>query len=114
MERETRNLVTPNGKELVLKTYLTARERNGLRDVFLKNAKVPLNAEGIATNEGMTVDATIITESQNSLIKIVVVKYGEISDGDAILNALLDSDPKEYDYVAEEAGKVNGNFTQAK
>jgi hypothetical protein len=94
MERETRNLVTPNGKELVLKTYLTARERNQLRDVFLKNAKVPINSDGLATNEGMTVDASIIT--------------------DAILNTLLDNDPIEYDYVAEEAGKVNGNFTQAK
>jgi hypothetical protein len=114
MERETRNLVTPNGKELVLKTYLTARERNQLRDVFLKNAKVPINSDGLATNEGMTVDASIITESQNVLLKIVVVKYGDVTESDAILNMLLDNDPIEYDYVAEEAGKVNGNFTQAK
>lgn len=114
MERETRNLVTPNGKELVLKTYLTARERNGLRDVFLKNAKVPIGSDGISMDQGLTVDASIITESQNALLTIVVTKYGDLTDADAILGALLDSDPSEYDYVAEEAGKVNGNFTQAK
>ena len=113
MERETRTLTTPLGKELKLKTYLTARERNELRDIYLKNTKINVGKDA-TVSEGLTVDASILTESQNLLIKVVTVKYGEETNPETILNLLLESKPEEYDFVVEESGKTEGNLTQAK
>lgn len=110
MERETKELATPNGKKLVLKSYLTARERNQLRDVLLKNTKLSVGSDGAQTS-GMDLDGTVLTESQNLLIEVAVVEYDGRTDPKAILNTLLDAKPDEYDYVVEQAGKVNGNLT---
>lgn len=113
MERETKEIQTPAGKKLVVKTYMTARERNQLRDILLKNAKLSVGSDG-ANTQGMDFTGTVLTESQNSLIEIAVVQYDGRTDPKAILNTLLDGIPTEYDFVVEEAGKINGNFQQAK
>ena len=109
MERETRTIQTPEGKDLVLKTYLTARERNSIRDVFLKSAKINIGADAEA-EKGMSLDGSVMTESQNVMVSLVVTKYGEYTNPDAILNNLLDGNPAEYDFVVAEAGKVKGNL----
>ena len=114
MERENKTLTTPEGKELVLKTYLTARERNALRDIFLKSAKLNIGNNEAQTTNGMDIDGTVLSESQNKLIETSVIRYGEITDPTAILNALLDGKPDEYDFVVIEAGKIEGNLSKAK
>lgn len=108
MERETKKLNTPQGKELVLKTYLTARERNELRGLYLADMKIDEKG-GIL--EG--VSGGIIEQAEQKLISLVVVSYAGSKEN--ILNALLDEIPGEYDFVVSEAGKVNGgNFQPAK
>ncbi|MDQ3158809.1 MAG: hypothetical protein M3P98_01570 [bacterium] len=113
MDRETRKTQTPEGYELTLKTYLTARERNSLRDLYLKAAKVSVDTAG-TQSQSFTLDGSVLSEIHNKLIETVVVKYKEITSSDAILNTLLESKPEEYDFVVEEANKLNANLAPAK
>lgn len=110
MDRETRELVTPGGKKLVLKTYLSARERNQLRDILLGKTTMSVNKDSHDLKNDMNFDGTVLTESQNTLIELAVVEYDGRTDPKAILNTLLDGHPSEYDHVVEQAGKLNGNF----
>ncbi len=113
--RPTQTLQTASGKEVVLKTYLNARERNVVRNSFLEGVK--LNAADLTDpealkNASIQVSAAQITEaSEKALLGQVVVSY----DGSAetILDRLLDGTPEDYDFVVAEANKI-GNFQRAK
>ena len=108
MERETKTLTTPDGKELVLKSYLTAKERNG----YL----LELDANGLKGSEGGAPDAPTIAatiKSAKKLFETAVVSY----DGSAenISDRLESGKADEYDFVLNAAGEVlAGNFRKAK
>lgn len=111
--RETRNVKTPGGgKELVLKTYLTARERNELRGVFLGEMKIE-TAGDAGKAEIKDLSGAALEKAERKLIELAVVSF----DGSAenILDRLLDSTPDEYDFAVREANKTHlGNFQQPK
>ena len=111
---ETKKIITPAGHELVIKTSLNARERNGLRNILLKNTKMSFGADGKQQDNGMVLDGTILEETEKKLIEVIVVQYKEITSTDAILNTLLEGTPDEYDFVVSEVGKINENLTTAK
>lgn len=110
MERKTKTLQTPLGKELIVKEYVTARERNELRAILLGNMKFDTEGKeiGQAQLSGDTLEV-----SEKKLVEVIVTSY----DGSAenILERLLDSTPDEYDFVVKEAMEVNkGNLITAK
>lgn len=108
MERETKKITTPKEKELVIKTYLTARERNELRSIYLSTMKIDKSGDVIDGFSG-----SLMETAEKKLIEIVVISYAGSKEN--ILNNLLDQTPDEYDFVVAEAGKVNsGNFQTAK
>lgn len=108
MERETKKLKTPSGKELELKSYLTARERNELRGVFLKGMTVDPTTAQIKEIGG-----SVVEEAERKLLELAVVSY----DGnlERIIDRILDGTPEDYDFVVAEANKIGtGNFQKAK
>lgn len=108
MERETKKITTPKDKELIVKTYLTARERNELRNIYLSTMKIDKTGEVVDGFSG-----SLMETAERKLIEIAVVSYAENKED--ILNRLLDEMPEEYDFVVAEAGKINGgNFQTAK
>lgn len=108
MERETKTITTPKGKELIVKTYLTARERNELRNIYLSTMKIDKSGEVIDGFSG-----SLMETAERKLLEIVVISYA--GNKENILNNLLDEIPEEYDFVVAESGKVNGgNFQSAK
>ena len=110
MERETIKTKTPSGKELELKAWLTARERNELRRVFLEGVQIDPNRKDATLKD---LSGEVLEKAEHKYVEIVVAKY----DGSAerVLERLLDASPAEYDFVVAEAGKIDkGNFTQAK
>lgn len=110
MERETIKLQTPSGKELELKSYLTARERNELRRVFLEGVHIDPNKQDANLKD---LSGDVLEKAEHKYIEIIVAKY----DGNAenVLARLLDATPAEYDFVVAEATKIDkGNFTRAK
>ena len=115
MERETLKLETPLKKELVIKTYMTAKERNEIKRTFLEGVKIDPNqtsqeAEAIRMNE---LDASIMLQAERKTIEQLVVSYdGSLEN---ILERLDESRPEEYDFVVTELNKVTkGNFQPAK
>jgi len=109
MERETKTIKTPSGKEIVMKTFLNARERNELRNVFLKEMKIESNTAQVKDE----IPASVMDEAEKKLIEVAVISYDGSSEN--IVDRLLDSAPEEYDFVVAEANKIkSGNFQTAK
>lgn len=109
MNRETQTIITPSQKELVIKTYLTARERNELRAVYLNDVVIDPQSGGLAK---MEIKGSLIEVAETKLINLAVVSYDN-SEID-ILNRLLEGRPEEYDFVLSEVNKLNNSFTGAK
>jgi hypothetical protein len=108
--RETKKITTPSGKEVEIKTYLTARERNELRSLYLKNAQVDVS-NGEQSVKGFT--GAIVEEAEKKLIELMIVNY----DGNAenISERLLDGTPEDYDFIVSELDKATkGGFQTAK
>jgi hypothetical protein len=104
MERETKKITTPSGKELVLKSYVTARERNEFRKVFFPH-----------TEDGKHIDIAATDSGEAKAVEIVVVSYN--GSEEKIHERLLDGSPAEYDAVVKEALEIvqgSANFPQAK
>jgi hypothetical protein len=95
MERETTTYTTPAGKEVVIKSWLTAGERRKVQEVMI-------GTETVTSTPELKGDA--LFKAQDKLVEVAVASY----DGSAenILARLLDQKADEYDFVAELAGKV--------
>lgn len=105
MEREIKTLKTPEGKELILKSFITAKERND----FL----VSIEDDGISSERLGTFAVAI--KLFNKLLKLVGAVYDGQTDCDLIVGQLENGPSGEYDFVLEQANIIiTGNFTQAK
>lgn len=110
MERETRKIKTLSGKEVELKSYLTARERNELRNIYLSNMKVGIEEDVPVLKE---IPGSMVEQAERKLIELVVVSYDGSQEN--ILERILDGSPEEYDFVVADANKIGkGNFPKAK
>ena len=108
MERETKLLKTPTGKGVVIKTYLTARERNELRRTLLHDAKID-----ITTNQIKDLAAESLEAAEKKYIELAVVEYDGSTEN--ILERILEAPARDYDYIIQEIQKMTDeDFTQAK
>ncbi len=108
--RETKAITLKSGRQVAIKTYLTARERNELRGVFFGNFKIDA-AGGKA--EIKEIDGSVLGKAEEKLIDLTVVSFDGSDEN--ILQRLLDGTTADYDEIVMEAGKVEGgNFTAAK
>ncbi len=122
MERETKKFTTPSGKEIIIKAYWTARERNAVQSGILEQVQVTEDmlrggqVAATALKEAAShLSAAKLTEShEHSLMKTMITKYGDLTDGEAIIEALLDEDPAEYDFVYKTVGEAARGFLTAK
>ena len=114
MERETKTIKTPAGKDLVVKARASVRERNQLRGVLLRNSKLDGEAAAAGEVRISEIAGTATDEVERKAIELFVVSYDGKTDG--IADTLLDSeDGKEYDFVVAEASKaLQGAFPTAK
>lgn len=92
---------TPAGKVLVIKKLVTARMRNEIRNISLRDGK---NAH--PTGE-------LLEEVEKKTVDLAVISYDGSTEN--IANRLLDATPEEYDFVVEKAASVvQGTLTSAK
>jgi hypothetical protein len=120
-ERPTQTLQTPEGRELVLKTYINAREFNEIKKSFLSAVKIDLAA---ATSEKAAQEAISAAAQQISLADIseaneyaAIRAIAQSYDGspENIVERLLDASPEEYNFASREVQKVQtGGFKTAK
>lgn len=106
--RETKTITTPLGKELVLNTYLTAREARKIRDVFLSRTKSTVDGTGSTKSE--ITDADLINQKENALLTAVVVSYDGSSEN--VIDRLLDLPSNEMQFVIDQATEVENPKTE--
>lgn len=108
-ERETTSFETPIGKQsIVIKTYLTGREKRELTNVYLTGG-IDFNAE---TNNVKGIDYKIVDKAQDLAWRTVIVSIDGKKDGEIdIVNTILDMRSEDYDFVVS---KVNELTTTSK
>lgn len=109
MERETKTVTTPAGFELVIKTSLSAGERNAIRGVLLEDMRIdPANFKKDDKTDAVTgldkVSGAILAKQEKVVIENLVVSYKGKTDG--IFAELENGTPEEYDFVVAELNKV--------
>ena len=108
--RPTKAITLPSGKIAELKTYVTARERNDLRDVFYRDLKV--GAEG-GKAEIKEISGEVMSKAEAKLLQLILVSYD--GSAESAYDRLLEGTPEDYDEVVREANKISGgNFPKAK
>lgn len=110
--RETKKFTTPSGKEFEIKTYLTARERNELRNVFLQNVTVD-TATG--QQKGDVYANDLLDKGNRKQIELAVVSFDGSADNilERLETAQHAQSADDYDFVLAEATKI-ANFKQPK
>lgn len=119
MESETQTLMTPSGKSLVLKTFLTAGERRTLRNIPLRFLKVGIKKEeapgGIlkdAPNMESYDAAAAAEASEDTLLKLAIVSYDGSSED--IIKRLLDGLDEDFQMVLKAAQALTEDPTETK
>lgn len=113
MERETIKLTTPLGKDLVIKSFMNAKERNAIKSAFLEGIKIDPNDIGSEDHIMKDVDASIMLKAEKRTFEQLIVSYEGSSEN--IADRLEQASPAEYDFVVAELNKVTkGNFQSAK
>ena len=113
MERETKEIITPIGKnKVILKAWLTGREKRHLRSTLLQDVKFSVES-GKAKTEGVNTAESIQRAEDEALKAIVISVDGKT---EKILDILLDMRDKDFEFVLEAVNKVSRDegFTKPK
>lgn len=109
MNDQTKKLTTPSGKEVELKSYITARELNVIRKLISKDTEV----DPVTGNQSQKITGGIIQDTQEKLIEILVVSFDGSTE--KIIDRLLDGTPQDYDFISNDCFKIfKENLTPAK
>jgi hypothetical protein len=107
-ERQTQKLTAPSGKEFEVKTYMTARERNELRNVLLQSFTANPNTGETKVGE---INGELLEKSERKSIELALISYDGATEN--ILDRILDGSPEDYDFIVAEANKL-ANFKSPK
>jgi len=98
MERETKELTTPvEKKKIIVKTWLTGREKREIQSVFSKNATFKGGSEFEVTGD-------VLNEAQDLTIRNTVISVDGVKED--VLNLILDMHEKDTRYILTEIDKM--------
>lgn len=110
MQRETKTFTTATGRQIVIYTYVTAREANAIKEAMYKAMKIDMTS-GQPVASDLTGEFMLLQE-QKLMGALVVSVDGNDKD---VPSQLLDMRNEDYQSIVAEANKVYaGNFPQAK
>ena len=98
--RETREITTPSGNVVVLKSYITAREAREIQNVYLSKVSLKQTSEGQSI-EGLKGSAT--SEAEDMAVKVVVISVDGKTEGlvDIILDMRVEDNKTIKDAINE-------------
>lgn len=109
MERTTKQITTPGAHKVILKSYVTAREKKAVDALILKDVHYEMGN----ANTTDKVPAPLLIEYGEKQIEAVVVSIDDKEKD--VLNLVLDLPLPDFNYIQEEVRKVyNGNLTKEK
>lgn len=104
MDRPTTEITTPGGTKAVIKTYLTARESNQLKQVLYANLKMSMTDLSTGKTAVQDIPATVLLDQERKAIELLIVSLdGSVEN---IADRLLDLPASEYDTLVAEVNKV--------
>lgn len=109
-ERETKTITTPiSADTIVIKTYLTGREKRALTNVFLQEG-LDFNAE---TKNVKGLNAKLIDQNQDLGWKTVIVSINGKQDGAqedgktfSLVEAVLDMRSEDFDFITDQVNEI--------
>ena len=93
-EQETKVITTPSGKEVVLKAWITGRDKRSIQSIYADNMVIGED------NKISGIKAATINEAKDKTIELVVISVGGSSEN--ILDAVLDLPSKDTDFIMNE------------
>ena len=108
-ERETKEIKTPGGHVVVLRTYLTGREAQELKAIIFSALKVGMDdaqSGKIGVNE---VPATFLVEQEKKALGFLVVSVD--GETNAAVDKLLEFPSTEYEMVLKEINAIQNPTT---
>ena len=110
MERETKEIIIPVGKnKIIIKSWLTGRERRAIRSVLLEEVKFGQTGEGEVAPE-YNIQGSVLNKAQDKAFESVIVSIDGNSDD--IVNNILDMRDKDFDFVVKEIDEVTGGTSE--
>jgi hypothetical protein len=104
MDRPTLTIETPvDKKQVVLKAYITGREKRALTNVFL-NGDLQFSASG---KEVKGIKGELIEKAEDLALRTIVVEVDGITDD--VVNAVLNMHAQDYAFVVEEVNKITAD-----
>ena len=105
MERETKTVKTPLGKEVEIKAYMTFGEKQEIQAIYLGGMKAEIGPDNKPVVK--EIRGEILTEAQHKLIEMAVVSYDGAKEN--ILQLILDIPASEGDFILAEIDKIYGS-----
>jgi len=101
MERETKEIITPNNHKVVLKTYITGREEREIRNVYLENIDV--------TGNGAVKDikADLVGKAENKAIELIVISVD--GNKEKVVDLVLDLRKEDCNFIVEQINEIIGD-----
>jgi len=110
--RETREITTPGGHKIVLRTYLSGREDNELTAVLYSDLKMSVEDMQKGITSVKDVPATFIVKQEEKAVELLVVSVNGSTDNAA--QAVLSLPKTEYQAVIAEINKIRNPTTPEK
>lgn len=109
MSRETKKITTPNGTEVVIKTWISAGEANTVKEQMLKGMKI----DASTGKQSAEITGDFLLTQEKTLLGVLVVSVNE--DTNEVVEKLLAGKNEDYQFVISELNKIyNGNLTPEK
>ena len=110
MERETKEITTPiSGSKVVLKTWLTGKEKRQITSVYLNDLQVE-KSDGSEEEPSLKVTGDMLQKSQDAAIEALIVSIDESTE--KVLDTLLDLRDEDFQFVLNEINKITNPITE--
>lgn len=108
MERETKTIKTPLGRDIEIKTYMTLREKQEIQAIYLKGMKAEIGEKG--TPQIKELQGDILNEAQRKLLELGIVSYDGSKEN--IVNRILDAPFHEGEFILKQLDEIFGSGFQ--
>lgn len=111
-QRETKNITTPSGVLVVLKTFLTGGEANKLKELLFADVKLGMDDLAAGAAKLADVPASVIAQQEKEALKLAVVSIAGAAD--KVIERLEQLPEADYNFVVEEVNKIRAPFKREK
>jgi len=110
-EREHIDFVTPEDKhKVIIKAWLTARERRSIRSVLLDGIKFSVKEGEESPISDYNLEGSSLDKMQDIALTTVVISVNEKTDN--ILDTILEMKEVDFDFIIKEIDKITGSLDE--